>query len=115
MKVFQHRRLVLSLVEVIKDTGNPFLDQSEELLILDTCDVLGESVVETVRNWGKNSLKATTSLSFLTVLALFMSQSKRIVSHSLNAHNTKQLKAVENLKHDVSLFSRLYIVAKNRD
>ena len=62
---------VLSLVEVINDMGNPFLDQSEDLLTLDTGNVLDESVVD-------------TSQSSLTILALFISQSKRIVSHSLN-------------------------------
>ena len=84
---------VLSLVEAIKDMGNPFLDQSEELLTLDTGNVVDESVIETVltiEELGKKSSKATTSLSLLTVLAPFMSQSKRMVSHSLNAQNPNQ-------------------------
>ena len=40
---------VLSLIEAIKDMGNPFLDQSEYLVMLDTGNVLDESVVKTVR------------------------------------------------------------------
>ena len=39
---------VLSLVQAIKDMGNPFLNQSEEILTLDTGNVLDESVVDTV-------------------------------------------------------------------
>ena len=38
-----------SLVQVISDLGNPFLDESDELISLDTRDVLDESVVKTVR------------------------------------------------------------------
>ena len=52
---------VLSLVEAIKDMGNPFLDQSEEPLTLDTGNFLDESVVETVRTieeLGKEQFKS---------------------------------------------------------
>ena len=35
-------------METVKDMGNPFLDQSEELLTLDIGKVLDKSVVETV-------------------------------------------------------------------
>ncbi len=61
---------ILSLVEAIKDMGNPFLDQSGELnhfdqsgelLALDTGNVLNDSVVETVRTieeLGKEQFKS---------------------------------------------------------
>ncbi len=57
-------------MEAIKDMGNPFLDQSEELnhfdqsgelLALDTGNVLNDSVVETVRTieeLGKEQFKS---------------------------------------------------------
>ena len=38
-----------SLIQMIEEMGNPFLDDSNELLALDTRNVLGESVVDTVR------------------------------------------------------------------
>ena len=40
---------VTALVEAIKELGNPFLDDTSELLVLDSRDVMNEFVVETVR------------------------------------------------------------------
>ena len=40
---------VRALVEDIKELGNPFLDDTSELLVLDSRDVMNEFVVETVR------------------------------------------------------------------
>ncbi len=39
----------MSLAQVINELGNPILDDSDELLALDTRNVLNESVVTTVR------------------------------------------------------------------
>ena len=39
---------VKSLVAVFEEMGNPFLEQSEDLLVLDTKDILDPSVAETV-------------------------------------------------------------------
>ena len=41
---------VLSLVQTIKDMGNPFLETSPELLNLDLQNVMDDSVSETVRS-----------------------------------------------------------------
>ena len=43
------REQALSLVDTISKMGNPFLDDSPELLMLDTQNVISESVVSTVR------------------------------------------------------------------
>ena len=40
---------VMSLVTVIDDMGNPFLEKSHDLLVLDTKNIMDASVVETVR------------------------------------------------------------------
>ena len=40
---------VKSLVAVIEEMGNPFLEQSQDLLVLDTRDILHPSVGESVR------------------------------------------------------------------
>ena len=37
------------LVAVFEEMGNPFLEQSEDLLVLDTKDILDASVAEAVR------------------------------------------------------------------
>ena len=43
------REQALSLVDTISEMGNLFLDNSPELLMLDTQNVISESVVSTVR------------------------------------------------------------------
>ena len=44
----------VNLVQVFCELGNPFLDDSDELLALDTRNVLDESVVNTVQSKGKD-------------------------------------------------------------
>lgn len=53
----QHRSIqktflneIMCLVAVIENTGNPFLENSEDLMVLDTRDILDASVGETVCN-----------------------------------------------------------------
>ena len=46
-RVFKEQ--AVSLAQVINEFGNPFLDDSDELLALDTQNVMNESVVNTVR------------------------------------------------------------------
>ena len=52
---------VKSLIAVIEDMGNPFLESSEDLMVLDTKDILDTSVGETVQtaeSLGKEQYKA---------------------------------------------------------
>ena len=42
------KRQVLDLVQAVNEFGNPFLENSPELLTLDTRNVMDESVIETV-------------------------------------------------------------------
>ena len=44
------KQQVLSLIQTIKDMGNPFLETSPELLNLDLQNVMDDSVSETVRS-----------------------------------------------------------------
>ncbi len=58
------REHVLILAKTISDMGNPFINDTAELLMLDTCDVMNESVtstVHTVDNLGRASMVNTTS------------------------------------------------------
>ena len=43
------REQALCLIEAMNDMGNPFLNDSLELLVLDTQNIFNESVVHTVR------------------------------------------------------------------
>ena len=44
------KQQALSLINTIKELGNPFFSDTQELLTLDTQDVLSDSVVNTIRN-----------------------------------------------------------------
>ena len=114
---------VLSLVEAIKDMGNPFLDQSKELndldqsgelLALDTGNVLNDSVVETVRTIEELGKEQFKSYYKSVLVDHTRSIHEPIKKNSLSLFKcpkpkskTKQSKAVEGLKN-VSLFSRLH-------
>ena len=49
---------VLSLVEVVRDMGNTFFDDTPELLSLDMRDIIDESVVATIETLGIEQYKS---------------------------------------------------------
>ena len=116
------KQQVLGLVETMNDLGNPFLDHSSELLKLDTRDVMNESLIETVRtveSLGKMKyMEYRESVTLKCERSIHDTISKNglaLFKHPKARVKTKQAKAVATLKDDVALFSRLYIVARNRE
>ena len=110
----------VSLVNTIKSFGNPFLESGSELLVLDTHDVLPDSVVQTIRtvqNLGQEHyVTYRTSVLEKGTKSIHGSITKnafRLFKHP--AAKAKQADRSKELKSDVSLFSRLYIVAQNRE
>ena len=114
------KKQVLALVQTIEEMGNPFLDGTPELISLDMCDIVDESVVvrriETIGQDQFNEYQKKVILDrrkFIhapiekNFLALFKRPKPKPKS--------KQTKQVAALKDNVALFSRLYIVAKHRD
>ncbi|CAC5413699.1 unnamed protein product [Mytilus coruscus] len=112
---------VTSLVEVIDELENPFLEDSNELLVLDTKDIAPSAVVDTIRrieNVGQDQYEKFIEDRFLNRsvsifepiknngLPLFRTPPEKTLSI------TKGKTAV--LKSDVSLFSRLYISCQTR-
>ncbi len=107
---------VRSLVSVIEDLGNPFEEESTDLLVLDTKEITDHTSVEAVQNAqriGQEQFQAFTreclierSISIDDVihrnkLKVFESATKKNVS--------KGKQQLISLKSDVGLFSRLYI------
>jgi len=102
--------------------GNPFLDQSSELLTLDTANIMNESVLETV-----HSIEALGKKQFQSYYKAVLVDRTTSIHEAIKKNNlplfkcpkpkpkSRQAKAIESLKNDVSIFSRLYIVAKNRN
>lgn len=112
----------LKLAQTITEMGNPFLNDSPELLTLDTCDVLNESVVSTVRTieaLGKQQfedyMKAVVLDRTRSIHEQIKKNSLPLFGSSARKVKTKQSDKITTLKTDVDLFSRLYIVAQNRE
>jgi hypothetical protein len=113
---------VRALVQVIKDLGNPFMEDSGDLLVLDTRDIPDQAVAKTFRGIEKlgqdqydsyvtqRLVERTTPLSDTIPknrLALFSRPPTRTPS--------KATQMVASLKSDCALFSRLYTACQTRD
>lgn len=113
---------VQALVDVIREMGNPFTEDSEDLIVLDTKDIMQDCVVEGVKkarttgqtqfeSYVKERLdkrsKPITDTIKRNQLSLFgMSEKKK------NKSETK----IAALRSDCSrLFARLYISCQSRD
>ncbi len=115
------REQTLSLVHAINEMSNPFLDDTPELAVLDTQNVVNESVVSTVRtveaigrdqyNMYHKSVIVERTHSIHDPIKknsfpLFRSPTPKTKS--------KQAGQISMLKSDVELFSRLYIAMQHR-
>ena len=110
---------VCSLVSAFDDLGNPFEEESNDLLVLDTKEISYQSSVEVVRKISQEHCQA-----FIKERLIERSSSIADVIHRNNlklfgcatkrkASKTKQ--QLTSLKYDVGLFSRLYISCQTRD
>ena len=113
---------VQALVEVTEDLGNPFMEVSGVLLVLDTRDIADQAVMTTLRGIEKKGhdqydsfvtdrLVERTSHVSVTItknsMPLFNRPSKRTPS--------KATQMITSPKGDCALFSRLYIACQTPD
>ena len=97
---------VVNTVSSFEELGNPFTEESENLMAIHTKDIMDDSVVATV----KNALKIGEEQFCLFVKERFIDFStptKKAVS--------KDQAKVRLLKQDCSLSGRLYIACQTRD
>ena len=117
------QRQVKSLCNTVEEMGNPFVEESDDLLMLDTRNILDASVVETIKmieELGKTQYEAfiterlekrTTSLYEpikRNKLALFSSPPSC-------KEKSKDKMQIASLKSNCSLFARLYVSCQVRD
>ncbi len=115
-------RDVKALTSVIKEMGNPFCDDSKDLLVLDNRDLADPAIITTVRQIEKlgqeqyetfvnerlvNQTKPITDPIKRNNLPLFSKPPVR--------EKSKTQLQVSSLKNDCSLFSRLFIASQTRD
>ena len=106
----------------MNELGNPFLDDSDELLALDTRSVLDESVVNTVRTVYELGKDQYTKYHKEVIVDRTHSIHEPIKKNALPLFScprpkpkTKQAGKISLLKNDVALFSHLYIIMQHRE
>ena len=113
---------VKSLVEVIEEMGNPFLEESKDLLKLDTRDIMDIAVVNSIFQAEKTGIEQYQAFTADRLQTRITSLSEPIrknklplFSRPLPRTKSKSSLQVSTLKSDVSLFSRLFIACQSRD
>ena len=112
---------VKGLVESYEIMGNPFLEDSPDLIALDTKEIMSEEVSHSMMQAEQLGISQYNQF----VKEVFDDQSKSIFD-TLPRNNVKLFGSslaidkkgctkVQSLKNDSSLFSRLYIVSQSRD
>ena len=104
-----------------EELGDPFTEESENLMAIHTKDIMDDSVVATV----KNAHKIGEEQFCLFVKETFIDRSKPVTDplkkNNLPTFSTTRRAASKDqakfklLKEDFSLFGRLYIACQTRD
>ena len=115
-------RDVRSLVAVIEELGNPFEEDSQDLLVLDTKEMADSAVIATVRNAKQIGQDQFEAFSKECIEDRTRSIEEAIHRNKLPLFATKRgpnmpkgNQQVKSLKNDVALFARLYIGCQTRD
>ena len=113
---------VVNTVSCFEELGNPFTEESENLMAIHTKDIMDDSVVATA----KNARKIGEEQFCLFAKERFIDRSKPVTDplkkNNLPTFSTPTKKAVSKdqanvklLKEDCSLFGRLYIACQTSD
>ena len=113
---------VKNLTEAISTMGNPFLDASPELIVLDSRNCAGDAIVATIRsieNLGKSQYQEYVDNVIkerkVTIQQPIKRNSLPLFKCPAPKKSSKQKQQIANLKSDCNLFSRLYISSQFRD
>ena len=113
---------VKNLVNAIEELGNPFKEDSGDLLALDTKDIMATEVVESIKNIktiGQDQHKAFVAERMIECTRPITDPIKRnklpIFSWPTVKAVSKKQAQVAALNDDCSLFSRLYIACQSRE
>ena len=111
---------ISSLVNVIEEMGNPFMEDSGDLLTLDTKDIMEEPVVSSVRNvvnLGQTQYSLFVQERFLERSKPINEPIKKNKLQLFSSPKTQVKKKTQTaaLKDDCALFSRLFIACQSRE
>lgn len=112
-----------ALTDVMQEFGNPFIEETNDLMVLDTKEIMGELVVATVKTI--ETLGQQQYSQFIEVERLFHCEkplTDAITKNKLSLFSTAPTKSpskgklqLDSLKSDCNLFYRLYVTCQNRD
>ena len=113
-------RDVQSLTEVFEEMGNPFLEDSEDLLVLDSRNIVHVAVsdaIKEIEQLGIDQYEAYVEERLVKQTKAIADPIKRNNLHlfsrpPVQRKSSKQLQ-LSSLKNDCSLFSRLYIASQH--
>ena len=112
---------VKCLINAVEEMGNPFKEDSGDLLVLDTMEIMPEEVVQSVKNLqklGEGQYKAFVKERLIDSSKPITETIKRnnvaLFSRPPGKTRSKKQAQVSELKADCSLFSRLYIACQSR-
>eukprot|EP00745_Piridium_sociabile_P014857 TRINITY_DN21914_c0_g2_i3.p1 TRINITY_DN21914_c0_g2~~TRINITY_DN21914_c0_g2_i3.p1 ORF type:complete len:617 (-),score=120.53 TRINITY_DN21914_c0_g2_i3:145-1995(-) len=115
------KKHVLSLTKVIEDSGNPFMEESKDLLVLQNKDIVDPSVHESLmklESIGLDQFNTFVNERLVLRTKSFSFPVKRnkmpLMSCPKPKKKSRCSQQISNLKSDCSLFSRLYIACQTR-
>lgn len=107
---------VKTLVTVLEEMGNPFLEQSQDLLVIDTRDIVDTQVAETVRRTKTLGEEQYTEFVTERLEQCITPVTQTIPKNKLPLFRrlpimikSKQKEQLAALKSDCGLFSRMYM------
>ena len=116
------RKQVLSLCDTFEEMGNPFVEDSNDLLILDSKEVVDPEVVETIQNIVRVGEEQYNLFFTERLNSNGKSLNDTIKRNKFPLFNNRHTKAASNdkqqiasLKEDRSLFSKLYVSCQVRN
>jgi hypothetical protein len=116
------RKQVQSLCDTMEEMGNPFMETSRDLLVLDTHDIVASEVADTVRQIRRVGKEQYGQFVTERLEKLTKPLSDPIKRNKLPLFSCPPVRTVSNdkrqiasLKQNCSLFSQLYVSCQVRD
>ena len=113
---------VYSLVSVMEEFGNPFEEESTDVLVIDSKEIADPATVETIQNVqriGQEQFQAFVKECLVdrskSIDDVIHRNKLKLFKNMATTNTSKGKKQLTSLKSDVGLFSRLYIGCQTRD
>jgi hypothetical protein len=113
---------VQSMIKVMEDFGNPFEEDSQDLLVLDTKEIAPSRAVDDLRRAYKvgrvqfdNFVRERLVERTKPIQDPIKRNKLKIFGQPATKSQVKGKQQMKSLRNDVNLFSRLYIGCQNRD